>query len=80
MWVYILLFLFVGPEMKQDERNEEAKAVLEYEEMRSRGVSLKEIGAARAKMDKPEGEASELHIDSLEAQKEKGEKKHLEHV
>lgn len=34
--------------MSQEERDEEATAVREYERMRSHGVSLMEIGVARA--------------------------------
>lgn len=35
--------------MTQEEREEEAALAREYEEMRANGVSLKEIGAGRAK-------------------------------
>ncbi|KAK0357105.1 hypothetical protein LTR02_001031 [Friedmanniomyces endolithicus] len=49
VWAYILLFVFLGPEMTQDERNEEAALVLQFEELRAQGVSLLDIGAGRAK-------------------------------
>ncbi|KAI7236278.1 sugar transporter family protein [Hortaea werneckii] len=49
VWAYILFFLFVGPEMTQEERNEEAEQAKEYEKMREQGISLREIGIARAK-------------------------------
>ena len=49
VWAYILFFVFFGPEMTQEERDEEAALAKEYEEMRSQGVSLQEIGAGRAK-------------------------------
>ena len=49
VWAYMLLFLFLGPEMEQDERNHEAALAMRYEELRARGVSLQEIGIARAK-------------------------------
>ncbi|KAI6834678.1 sugar transporter family protein, partial [Hortaea werneckii] len=49
VWAYILFFLFVGPEMTQEERNEEAEQAKEYERMREQGISLREIGIARAK-------------------------------
>lgn len=49
VWVYILLFTFLGPEMTQAERDEEAALVLEFEAMRARGVSLAEIGRSRTK-------------------------------
>lgn len=35
--------------MSQEERNEEAALVLEFEDMRARGASLQEIGRSRAK-------------------------------
>lgn len=45
--------------MSQGERDEEAAAVLEYENMRAQGVSLAEIGAGRAKgIEKPGVEES----------------------
>ncbi|KAK5742007.1 hypothetical protein LTR17_003515 [Elasticomyces elasticus] len=49
VWVYILLFVFLGPEMTQEERNEEAALVVQFEELRAQGVSLLDIGAGRAK-------------------------------
>jgi len=49
VWVYILFFVFWGPEMTQDERNEEAAKTLEFEEMRAQGVSLAEIGLIRSR-------------------------------
>ena len=49
VWAYIFFFVFFGPEMTQDERNEEAQVVLSLEDQRRAGVSLQEIGASRAK-------------------------------
>lgn len=49
VWAYILFFVFLGPEMTQEEREEEAALAKQYEEMRTQGVSLQEIGAGRAK-------------------------------
>ncbi|KAK5109127.1 hypothetical protein LTR62_007489 [Meristemomyces frigidus] len=51
VWIYILIFVFLGPEMSQEERNEEAAKTTEFEELRAQGVSLAEIGAGRAKRD-----------------------------
>ena len=48
-WAFIMFFVFWGPEMSQDEREEEAALARQYEEMRSQGLSLDEIGARRAK-------------------------------
>lgn len=66
MWAYILLFVFVGPEMTQSERDEEAAAVIEYEALRSQGISLAEIGAGRVKIQKIDGEITAQHIDDIE--------------
>ncbi|KAK5016112.1 hypothetical protein LTR60_002561, partial [Cryomyces antarcticus] len=49
VWVYLLLFLFLGPEMSQQEREVEAEAAMQFERLRAQGVSLAEIGASRAK-------------------------------
>ncbi|KAK5017950.1 hypothetical protein LTR16_002152 [Cryomyces antarcticus] len=49
VWVYLLLFLFLGPEMSQEEREVEAEAAMQFERLRAQGVSLAEIGASRAK-------------------------------
>ena len=49
IWAWDFFFLFIGPEMQQSERNEEAAAALEYERLRSEGMSLIEIGQQRAR-------------------------------
>jgi MFS transporter, SHS family, lactate transporter len=49
VWAYIFVVVFIGPEMTQEEREEEAAVTLEFEAMRAQGVSLQEIGAGRAK-------------------------------
>ena len=51
VWAYILLFVFLGPEMTQEERNKEAATAEEFEEMRARGIHLAEIGIGRARME-----------------------------
>ena len=48
-WAFIMFFVFWGPEMSLDEREEEAALARQYEEMRSQGLSLDEIGARRAR-------------------------------
>jgi MFS transporter, SHS family, lactate transporter len=68
VWAYILLFVFVGPEMSQAERDEEAATVLEYESLRAQGVSLAEIGAGRVKVEKVDGDLKVQHIDDIEDQ------------
>ncbi|KAJ5573026.1 hypothetical protein N7450_010010 [Penicillium hetheringtonii] len=47
VWAFILFFLFWGPEMSEEERQEEAEAALRLEELRASGVSLAEIGEAQ---------------------------------
>ncbi len=49
VWSFVFFFLFIGPEMSQEERQEEAEAARQYEEMRREGVSLADIGASRSK-------------------------------
>ena len=44
VWAFVLFFLFWGPEMSQEERDEEAEAALRLERLRAEGVSLAEIG------------------------------------
>ncbi|TGJ84241.1 hypothetical protein E0Z10_g4512 [Xylaria hypoxylon] len=49
-WIYVFVFLFLGPEMSQEERAEYGAASDQIEKMRKEGVSLAEIGAERAKL------------------------------
>jgi MFS transporter, SHS family, lactate transporter len=49
VWAYILLFVFLGPEMTQEERDEEAVLAHELENMRAQGVSMQEIGRIRSR-------------------------------
>lgn len=44
VWAFMLFFLFWGPEMPQDERDEEAAAAKRLEQLRAEGVSLADIG------------------------------------
>jgi SHS family lactate transporter-like MFS transporter len=67
VWVYILVFIFLGPEMTQSERDEEAAASFEYERLRAEGVSLAEIGAGKVKIQKVDGEIKAQHIDDIES-------------
>jgi SHS family lactate transporter-like MFS transporter len=66
-WAFILFFVFWGPEMSQDERDEEAALARQYEDMRSQGLSLEEIGARRAKGLGPGGEADVHELAELKA-------------
>ncbi|KAI0449179.1 carboxylic acid transporter [Xylaria acuta] len=60
VWVYMLIFLFFGPEMTQEERAEYGAAADQIEKMRKDGVSLAEIGAGRAKLATLGNESPEL--------------------
>jgi SHS family lactate transporter-like MFS transporter len=78
-WAFILFFVFWGPEMSQDEREEEAALARHYEEMRSQGLSLEEIGAKGAKRAKGlEGEQPDLN--ELAQLKAADTAKHVERV
>ncbi|KAF2968763.1 hypothetical protein GQX73_g4789 [Xylaria multiplex] len=50
VWVYMLIFLLLGPEMSQEEKIEYGAASDNIVKMRKEGVSLAEIGAERAKL------------------------------
>jgi SHS family lactate transporter-like MFS transporter len=50
VWVYMLIFLFLGPEMSQEERFEYGAAADQIEKLRKQGVSLADIGAQNAKL------------------------------
>src|SRR5690349_12644321 len=47
VWAYNFVMLFIGPEMSQEERDEEVEAALEFERLTQMGMSLAEVGAAR---------------------------------
>lgn len=55
VWAYMFFFLFWGPEMSQEERDEEAEAALQFERLRREGVSLAQIGEMGAKDKVEEG-------------------------
>ncbi|KAL2219367.1 carboxylic acid transporter [Thermoascus aurantiacus ATCC 26904] len=48
VWAYMLLFLLFGPEMSQEERQEEAEAAMNLERLRLEGVSPALVGERRA--------------------------------
>lgn len=60
VWAYIFFFLILGPEMSQEERDEEAEAASELERLRLEGVSLTQIGEKKAT------KVEEEHRDSKE--------------
>lgn len=48
VWAYLLLFLFLGPEMSPEERAREAEQAKYFEDLRRQGASLREIGEEMA--------------------------------
>lgn len=72
VWAYDVIMLFIGPEMSQDERNEEAEAAIQIEKLRKSGMSLSEVGAASESW-KVERELEIQRLESLAAAKEMGE-------
>ncbi|KAJ5094924.1 carboxylic acid transporter [Penicillium argentinense] len=68
VWAYILFFLFWGPEMSAEERDDEAEAAKYLEQRRAEGASLAEIGVMRARgLDKLEGQAHDNVENGKEA-------------
>lgn len=64
--------MFVGPEMTQAERDEEAEATYEYERLRAEGVSLTEIGAGRVKLEKTaDVDVVARHVEDMSSDNEK---------
>jgi hypothetical protein len=63
--------------MSQDGREEEAALAKQYEDMRSQGLSLEEIGARRAEGFGPGGEPE---VNELAELKEADTAKHVERV
>lgn len=63
VWAYDLLFLFLGPEMSEQERAEFAAETDEYERLRKAGVSLAEIGAEKTKRERLQGQAEGTRVD-----------------
>ena len=56
VWAYQVLFLFLGPEMSETEREEYAHQANELERLRKEGLSLKDIGIQRVKSRQPDSE------------------------
>jgi SHS family lactate transporter-like MFS transporter len=73
VWAYDAFVLFIGPEMSQEEREEEAEAALEFERLRNGGMSLAEVGARRGN-GKLEAEMADAEI----AEAKRAEAEHVE--
>lgn len=71
VWVYDFVFLFLGPEMSEEERAAVAVEANESERLRKAGVSLAEIGAEKAKMGL---EATVSHDEGMQDKTGDGEK------
>lgn len=49
VWAYILLFLLLGPEMSENQREEERMEAIAFEEERKSGGNLREMGIRKAR-------------------------------
>lgn len=69
VWVYMLVFLLLGPEMSQEERAEYGAAADRIEKLRKQGVSLADIGAQTAAKlsDENEKPTDVEHIEDKES-------------
>lgn len=56
MWAYLILFLFLGPEMSPEERAKEAEQAKYFEDLRRQGASLRDIGEEMAAKGRKEEE------------------------
>lgn len=63
IWAGQIILLFVGPEMTEEERDEYAATADDLETLRKQGVSLKEIGAQRARMAQKGGQMDDTNVD-----------------
>lgn len=74
VWVFDVVVLFIGPEMSQEERDEEAAAGLQLEKLTKGGMSLSEVGEASGAL-KEERELEAQRLKSNVSGKEmEGEK------
>ena len=78
IWAGQIFFLFLGPEMSEEERAEYAATADDLERLRKQGMSLKDIGAQRAKEARERDESPDLseqeksvNIDHMEREQEK---------
>ena len=70
VWAYDFFWLFMGPEMTQAERNEEAEDTERYERLKKEGMSLTEIGSARARGEFKNLEFGSRQVMDLESKSE----------
>ncbi|OJD19648.1 hypothetical protein AJ78_00380 [Emergomyces pasteurianus Ep9510] len=50
VWAYMFILLFLGPEMTQEERDEEAAASKELDELQDQGMNPAQVGEVRARL------------------------------
>ncbi|KAF2462003.1 carboxylic acid transporter [Lineolata rhizophorae] len=75
VWAYLFFFLFFGPEMTPEEREERAAEAIEFENLRKQGVSMREIGISRAK-----GQQGSLGKEVIEQKEGPEQAEHVENV
>lgn len=68
VWAWMFVFLFIGPEMSEDERREYAASADDLEELRKNGRSLKAIAKERVEKAWADQEPSTGHVGSKERQ------------
>ncbi|KKZ62883.1 hypothetical protein EMCG_02728 [[Emmonsia] crescens] len=56
VWAYMFILLFLGPEMTQEEREEEAEASIQLYQLQSQGINPVEVGEARARVPQKKAE------------------------
>lgn len=71
VWALDVVLLFIGPEMSQEERDEETEAAIQLEKLRKSGMTPSEVGEA-SESRKVEMELETQRLDSLAAAKEMG--------
>jgi SHS family lactate transporter-like MFS transporter len=80
IWAYDFFWLFFGPEMTQEERDEEAEDTRRYERLKREGMSLSEIGSARARGEFKDGMGVGVGMDEEKGRAEEREDVVSEHI
>lgn len=84
VYAWMIIFLFIGPEMSEEERKEYAATADDLEGLRKQGVSLQEIARERARRawEAEHGidESSDDMIEKTDSHdgSEKAQKQHIE--
>ncbi|KAK2794205.1 hypothetical protein FQN51_000906 [Onygenales sp. PD_10] len=79
VWAYMFILLFLGPEMSQEEREEEAEQSMQMYRLQSQGLSPEQIGEERANLVLKQTEESR-EVDQGTGNEEKSEVEHVQRV